>query len=105
MDILSVILIGNFLVIMIECLLAVSERRRIRVWFTPLHTRDINNGINCCYVWHMTLIVRVGEMPGTGATYYYTQLGLQDKGPAIEGLVICCMLSNQISYSERGFSR
>ena len=53
----------------------------------------------------MTLIVRVGEMPGAGATYYHAQLGLLDKGCAIKGLVICCMLSNQILYSERGFSR
>ena len=53
----------------------------------------------------MTLIVTVGEMPGAGATYYHTQLGLQGKDRAIKGLVICCMLSNQISYSERGFSR
>ena len=74
-----------FLADMIECLLAVLQRRRVRVWFTPLHTRDIKKGSNCCYVWHVTLIVRVGEMPGAGATYYHAQLELPDKVPSIKG--------------------
>ncbi len=39
----------------------------------------------------MTLIVRVGEIPWpqTGATQYHAQLGLPDKGRAIERLVFC----------------
>ncbi len=38
-----------------------------------------------------TLIVRVWGMtlPQTGATYYHAQLGLADKGRAINGLVVC----------------
>ena len=37
------------------------------------------------------LIVRVVGMPcpQTGATQYYTQSGLTDKGCAIKGLVVC----------------
>ena len=32
----------------------------VRVWSTPRHTRDVKNGTYCCFVWHVTLIVRVG---------------------------------------------
>ena len=45
---------------------------------------------------YTTLIVREGGMPWhkTGATYYYAQLGLPDKGSAIKELVDCLGLLN-----------
>ena len=42
---------------------SVPDYCRVRVWSTQRHTRDVKNGTHCCYVWHATLIVKLGRMP------------------------------------------
>ncbi len=53
-------------------------------------TKDVKSFTYYCYVRCVTLIVRVGGIPcpPTLATHYHTQLGLQDKGRAIKGLIV-----------------
>ena len=36
---------------------------RVRVWYTPRHTRDVKNDTYCCFVWRVILIMRVEGMP------------------------------------------
>ena len=42
---------------------SVPDHCRVRVSSTQRHTRDVKNGTHCCYVWHATLIVKLGRMP------------------------------------------
>ncbi len=53
--------------------------------------KDVKICTYCCYVRCATLIVWVVGMPWhqTGSTQYHAQLGLPEKGSAINGLVVC----------------
>ena len=52
--------------------------------------KDVKSCTYCCYVRWATLIVCVrGMLVPIGATQYHAQLGLQDKGRAMKGLVVC----------------
>ncbi len=50
-------------------------------------TNDVNSCSYCYYVRYVILICNI--LAQTGANQYHPQLGLQDKGCATKGLVVC----------------
>ena len=67
------------------CVIFLSGRCWMRVWITPRHTVGVKNIAN----WNLKFVYGIKKCFDncTSETYYPVQLGLQDKGRAIKGLV------------------